>query len=313
MPKDNAFQDLVSKFKARDNQTRYEIKPAAMNSAWDGFHLGSMYAIWAEAGGGKSTITLQIIRSLCKQGLKGVFIDAEHALNENQQRDFKVKEYVDNGQLIVLGISNFKELEDIVLTLPDSGMNFVVIDSITMVRPYTPNEVRVEDVRPGLTSLQAAQVLNKLKDIAYNCSIGVIMIAHARANIQMTGFVNRYASDKKMAGGFAVQHNPDVITEISVHAQVKDDENQRIGVEIVIQTTKNKWTAPYVQYKEKLIYGRGIDPRISVIESAIEKGLIRKEGRSLIVDGVDQKFNRKTIYDLPAEVLKRLQAQLTEM
>lgn len=306
MPKESNFKDVIAKFKAKEQQQALDIRPEALNKVWNQFHFGTMYALWAEAGGGKTTLTLQAVRSLLKAGKTGLFIDVEKAFNEQQQETFKLTEFISSGQLVTVTVSNYKDLEEIVLSLPGSGIDFVVIDSITAVRPYTKEGIRVEDVRPGITSQQQNAVINQLKDIAYDNNIGVIIIAHARANIQMTGFVNRYAPTTKMAGGYSMYHIPDVITEITTHSKVKDDEGSVIGVEITIQATKNKWTAPYNPIREKLFFGKGISARLSVIEKAIELGIISKEGRSLTVPGDDKKYNRKTIYDIPDNLVKML-------
>lgn len=304
--KENTFKDVIAKFKARDNQPAFEIKPDALNELWGQFHLGTIYAMWSEAGGGKTTLCLQVIRSLLHQGKSGLFVDVEKALNAAQQEAFKVKEYVDTGQLTVVTLSNYKDLEELVLALPESELDFVVIDSVTAVRPYAKDEIRVEDSRFGVSAMQQALVLNKLKDIAYDNQIGVILVAHARANIQLTPYINRYAPTSKMAGGYAMYHIPDVITEISMHSRVKDDDDNVIGVEISMQTTKNKWCAPFKPIREKLFFGKGISTRMSLIEKAIEAGIIKKEGRFLYVPNSDVKYNHKSIYGVSDEVLQQI-------
>ena len=188
-----------------------------------------------------------------------------------------------------------------------------MIDSVSMVRAYTPIEMRIEDIRPGLKSMQESTVLNKLKDVCYYNKIGVILLAHARANIQISGPVNRYAPDTKMAGGFVMNHAPDVITQIQTHSKVKDDDGSVLGVEISLQTTKCKWCSPFQPIREKLYFGKGIDPKLSIIEKAIELEVIKKEGRSYVLPGDDKKYNRKTVLDISSEKVRELQAILKQI
>lgn len=305
--KESAFASVVQKFSAKKTLPRHDIRPQVLNDLWNGFHLGAIYSIWAEKGAGKSTLTFQVLRSLCKKGLRGVFVDVEKAFNEYQQQTFGLTEYIESGDLIVLTASNWKDYEDIVVALDgEEGIDFFVTDSVTMLMAYTPKELRVEDVRPGLKAQQAASVLGKLKDIAYNNEIGTILLYHARANIQIVG-ANPYAPQTKMAGGKADEHIPDVITKIQTHSKVKGDGEDPIGVEISIVCEKNKFTAPFRTCREKLIFGKGIDPKMSLIEKAVELGVIKQSGSSFILPDHDNVRGRKALYDLPADYLHKLQ------
>ena len=172
---------------------------------------------------------------------------------------------------------------------------------------FTPKELKVEDVRPGLKAQQAASVLGKLKDIAYRNEIGTILLYHARANIQIVG-ANPYAPQTKMAGGMADAHIPDVITKIQTHSKIKGDGEDPIGVEISIMCEKNKFTSPFQTRRSKLIFGKGIDAKLSLIETAIELGIIRQSGSSFIIPNHDNVRGRKALYELDNETLRNLKS-----
>lgn len=308
----SSLSDVISKFSVKKSQPVYDIRPDALNKAWGKVHLGTLYGMWAMEGAGKTTITAQAMVSLLKQGLKGIFIDVEKAFNENQQTAFKLKEYVDNGDLLVVTVKNFAELEEVVLALPGSGLNFLCIDSWSAVKPYTDAGLRVTDVRPGLSALQESFMINKLKEICYMEDIAGFVLAHARANIQI-GHVNMYAPAQKMAGGHSFKHMLEVVTEISTHGKIKNDDDEIVGIEITIQTSKNKWTAPFVPYREKMYYGIGIDPRYSIVDRALELGIISKEGRTIRTPApFEGSYNRKTIYEAPIEVLRHLKELIAQ-
>lgn len=309
--KENALASVIQKFSAKRELPRYEVRPQVLDDLWNGFHCGAIYSIWAEKGAGKSSLTFQVIRSLCKKGLKGIFVDVEKAFNEFQQESFGLTEYIESGQLIVVTVSNWKDYEELVMALDESDINFFVTDSVTMIMAYTPKELKVEDVRPGLKAQQAASVLGKLKDISYRNEIGTILLYHARANIQIVG-ANPYASPTKMAGGMADAHIPDVITKIQTHSKVKGEGDDPIGVEISIVCEKNKFTKPFQTRREKLIFGKGIDPRISLIEKAIELGIIKQSGSSFIIPNHDNVRGRKALYELDAETLRGIQQLVKE-
>lgn len=309
--KESAFASVLQKFSAKRELPKHEIKPQVLNDLWGGFHLGAIYSIWAEKGAGKSTLTFQVLKSLCKKGLRGVFVDVEKAFNEFQQETFGLREYIENGQLMVLTVSNWKDYEEIVMALDGEDVDFFVTDSITMIMAYTPKELKVEDVRPGLKAQQAASVLGKLKDISYRNEIGTILLYHARANIQIVG-ANPYSPATKMAGGLADAHIPDIITKVQTHSKIKGDGDDPIGVEISICTEKNKFVKPFVTRREKLIFGKGIDARISLIENAISLGIIRQSGSSFIIPNHDNVRGRKALYELDSETLKGIKQLVQE-
>lgn len=311
MAKENQFKSVLEKFSAKKTLPCFTVQPAAYNDVIGGFHLGDLYALWAEAGAGKSSIAFQVCRSLLKQGLSGIYVDVEKAFNESQQESFKLKEFVDSGQFVVLTCENMLQLEEIIVSLPNSGISFIVIDSLTMVRPYTPDDLMITDIRPGIHALQESTVLGKLKDICYSYEIGALVLNHARANIKITGPINRYAPDKKMAGGFAVQHIPSVVSQIEINSKVKNIDDEVIGCDITIQSTKCKWVPPYHPIRETLIYGKGIDPKLSLIKKAIDLGIITKVGRTYYVPTIpDKKFNSRTIWELTSEQCRELKTYL---
>lgn len=309
--KESNFASVIQKFSAKRELPAHEIKPQVLNDFWGGFHLGALYSIWGEKGCGKSSLTFQVIKSLCKKGLKGIFVDVEKAFNDFQQRSFGLDSFVESGQLLVVTVSNWKDYEEIILAMDGEDIDFFVTDSISMIMAYTPKELKVEDVRPGLKAQQAASVLGKLKDIAYRNEIGTILLYHARANIQIVG-ANPYAPQNKMAGGFADSHIPDIITKIQSHSKIKGEGDDPIGVEISVTTEKNKYVAPFQVRKAKLLYGKGIDAKIDLIERAIELGIIRQSGSSFIIPNHDNVRGRKALYDLDNDTLKSIKQLVQE-
>jgi RecA/RadA recombinase len=252
---------------------------------------------------------------MLKQGYKGIFLDVEKALNESQLETFGLQEFVADRSLIILPISDMLQYEEIVDSLTHSDINFMVVDSQTMVGAYTEKDRKITDVRPGIKSLQESQVLKKLKDIIYEKEIAVFLLCHARANIQISGPINIYAPQTKQAGGWALLHTPDVITQISKNAKVRDIDNNIVGNDITIQTTKNKYVAPFRPIKETIYYGKGIDAKLSLIKKALELGVIIHPERSrtyTLPFEPDTKYNSRTIWELNAEQCKQLKPLVEE-
>lgn len=290
-----------------------KLDVAVLNDLWGGgIFPGYMYSLWAEPGGGKSTLTIQVAKSLCRKSLRVLWLDSEKALNPNQIESFGLKQYVDNGTFILFTISNYEDLEKCVEAASNEDIALVVVDSESMLRAVTPQDQKVTDVRPGLKALQSSHVLNKAKDLFYKSGIASIIIFHARANINIGGPVNMYAPTTKQAGGWVAQHAPDVITKIAVGSKLKDDDTgEIIGANIRISCEKNKFASPFKVYEKKLIYGKGISARIDLIDTCIEAGIIVQSGAYFQMPWGENIRGRKTLYDLPADKMKQLKESVS--
>lgn len=302
---------IMQKYSSKKEFPTYEVRPTVLNTLWNQLHLGTLYAMWGGEGSGKTTLYCQVIKYVCqKYKLKVLIVDVEKAFNEQQQKAFGLYEFIESGQIVILTCNNFKELEEIVIALPSSEFNIIMIDSWSAVKPFTPDTMRVTDIRPGLQAMQEGTVISKLKQYCYDNNIAGFILAHARANIQI-GHVNMHAPANKMAGSFSLKHWVEVITEITTHGKVKnpDDEKDIVGIEITLVTTKNKWTAPFKPIREKFYYGIGIDGKMSLIDKAIELGVITT-GRTWRIQGLDDTFNRKTILVADMSVFQHIKAQV---
>ena len=314
--KSKSALDALAAFEAKIETNFVVVEPEVINQLWGGgVSPGSMYAIWGPEGSGKSTLAWQIVRSFCKQGKIVWILDAEKALNDNQKESFGLTEYFSEGLARHFIINTYKDWEDILKAMnskdfpEDQLPSLIVTDSESMVQPKIADDMSVEDNQPGVKAKQANVVLNLQKQVGYSKNIASIVLFHARANISMTGGTQ---PSIKQAGGFAALHIPDVRTRIEPHGKVlenpSDSKSDQIGVEVWIETEKNKFTAPRKLYKKKLIFGKGISKRIDVIDTAIEKGIIVQSGAGYYkLPSGDTVRGTQALYSLSNEVMKELQ------
>lgn len=301
-----SLDDLLSAY-GHEQDECIKLSVEALNQLWGGgMYLGYMYAMWGEQGSGKSTLAIQAAKSFLRKGLKVAWLDTEKALNDRQKESFKLKEFEDQGIFIHLQVSNYEDVEKCIEVLAESDVKLVVWDSETMTRPVTPKDLKVTDVRPGLKALQANHVINKMKDLFSHAGIASIPLFHARANISINGPSNPYAPATKQAGGYSALHVPDVITKVVAGQKVKGEEDQIIGSIVRLMCEKNKFTPPFQTIEKKLIYGRGIDPRIDLIDSALEAGIIVQSGAYFQMPWGENIRGRVELYNLNVEQLKKL-------
>lgn len=271
--------ELLAAYSADARVEMWDTGVEALNKLWGGgADSQGMYGIWGPQGSGKTTLLLQCFKKLCKDGKTCVFLDVEKAFNEKQQKAFGLYEYVVSGKLIVLTCSNYEEFENIfeqICELEDVAL--FGVDSETMLQPVASRDVRVTDNQPGMKAKQASFCLTKMKPLFYKAKITVILLFHARANLDMNGGT---VDPLKQAGGYAQLHIPDVLMKVTPGAKVyeSDSKSPQIGQIIKLECTKNKYTAPFVKLEKKLIYGTGISKKIDLIDTAIEAGVIVQGG-----------------------------------
>lgn len=310
-----SLSDILEKYGV-DRPTEFiDSGVDALNELWGGgVPLGYAATLWSAPGAGKSTISAQVARSFCRQGYKVAIIDTERAWNDSQITAFGLAQFKLDGLLVHLTVRDYGQLEDVCKVLSDNGsFRLVIIDSMSEVAAYSDKNLSVRDCRPGVKALQEANLLPAIKNWFADANISSLWLFHARANLQM-GMPNPYAPKERQAGGFAAQHVPDIITKLSVGTKLKDDPSSEtsnpdeiFGVELYMETTKNKFCKPFVRKKVKLVFGRGVDKRYAVIDMALESGVIRKSGVSYFMPWADEKYvGQKKLYGMPKESVSRL-------
>jgi len=282
MAKKLTYTEVLAKFSKEKELTQVTIEPTIINDLWRGVHLGAVYSAWGIAGSGKSSIFLQVIRSLLSQGMTGVFVDVEKTLNTFQQECFGIKEFVDSGSLHILqGLKSFDELEELINVLPNMGISFIVIDSWTDLEEAIDKDKdkSILDKRPMSRAQQEGPIFKLLRNTCFDSGIAAFLVMHARANVSMDPYASRTTistDNLKMAGSFDISHGPSVVMRVSPGGKIKSQDGESIvGVTLRLETEKNKFCAP-AKVTTKLYFGRGIDERIAAIDDACAAGIIYK-------------------------------------
>ena len=148
---------------------------------------GAMYCLWGAQGSGKSTISFQIAKRVCRGGDKVAFFDVEKALNENQQEAFGLSEYIESGHFEIYYPVTYEDVYQLGSALAATGeYRLIIVDSETQISEVIPEDVDITSLQPGQKARQADRVMKALKSIFYDNDIASIWLCHARANITMT-------------------------------------------------------------------------------------------------------------------------------
>ena len=272
-----------------------------------GLPMGKNIEIYSNSGYGKSTITLSICRSLCKQGHKVLYIDAEGSINELIE---SMGFYRDNlvwtpenqdGNFIPVQISYFEDIEEILEnTVPkyddkgnptDSDIRLVVIDSVAALCPKEyrgdfGEKLSIASAKPGIVAKLMTAFCRKFNGYktAYNMSF--LFINQMRDNLALS-FAAKY--EDNVPGGRALKYFMDVILKLNSRGIHKEKVENTLGEvqeveterEVDIKAVKNKLTNGNIGFPLQVRYGIGISNIAAMPYILPKKRIITKDGNEV--------------------------------
>ena len=124
-----------------------------------GLPRGRVIEIYGPESSGKTTLTLQVIAEMQKQGGTCAFIDAEHALDTS----YAQKLGVNLNDILISQPDTGEQALEIVDSLVRSGaVDLIVVDSVAALTPKAEIEGEMGDALPGLQARLMSQALRKL-------------------------------------------------------------------------------------------------------------------------------------------------------
>lgn len=249
-----------------------------------GLPMGKNIEIYSNSGYGKSTITLSVCRSLCKQGYRVLYINAEGSINELIE---SMGFYKDNlvwspenpdGKFIPIQISYFEDIEEILEQMVpkyddkgnpmESDIKLVVIDSVAALCPKEyrgdfGEKLSIASAKPGVVAKLMTAFCRKFNGYktAYNMSF--LYINQMRDNLAMS-FASKY--EDNVPGGRALKYFMDVILKLNSRGTHKEKVENTLGEvqeveterEVDIKAVKNKLTDGNIGFPLQVRYGIGI-------------------------------------------------------
>src|SRR6185295_1807134 len=127
-----------------------------------GYPRGRIVEIYGPESSGKTTLTLNAIAAVQKQGGTAAFIDAENALDPAYAK----RVGVDIDNLLISQPDNGEQALEIVETLVRSNaVDLIVVDSVAALVPRAEIEGDMGDSHMGLQARLMSQALRKLTGV----------------------------------------------------------------------------------------------------------------------------------------------------
>ena len=266
-----------------------------------GVPRGRIVEIYGPESSGKTTFTLTVIAQAQRRGGLAAFIDVEHALDPLYARKLGVN--VDD--LLVSQPSSGEEALRICETLIRSNaLDVVVLDSVAALVTKAELDGEIGDTTVGAQARLMSAALRKLTALISKARTTCIFTNQIRDKIGVM-----FGNPETTPGGKALKFYASVRCDIRRTGAIKAADGTVIGNRTKLKIVKNKVAPPFAEAEFDIMYNEGISNTGSLLDLALELGILEKRGSWISYKGSQLAQGR----DAAKDVLKNDAALYEEL
>ena len=235
-----------------------------------GFPRGRIVEVYGPESSGKTTLTLTAIAQAQKNGGLAAFVDVEHALDPQYAKKLGVN--MDN--LLVSQPSSGEEALRIVETLVRSNaLDLIVLDSVAALVTKQELDGEIGDSTVGAQARLMSAAMRKLTSIIAKARTTCIFTNQIREKIGVM-----FGNPETTPGGRALKFYSSLRVDIRRIGAIKHTDGTVLGNRTRIKVVKNKVAPPFTEAEFDIMYNEGISAVGSLLDLALEHGILLKRG-----------------------------------
>jgi recombination protein RecA len=235
-----------------------------------GVPRGRIVEIYGPESSGKTTLTLTIIAQAQRRGGLAAFIDVEHALDPKYAQRLGVN----LDDLLVSQPSSGEEALRICETLVRSNaLDVIVLDSVAALVTKQELEGEIGDSTVGTQARLMSAAMRKLTALIAKARTCCIFTNQIREKIGVM-----FGNPETTPGGKALKFYSSVRMDIRRIGAIKQTDGTVTGNRTRVKVVKNKVAPPFTEAEFDIMYNEGISNVGSLIDVALEKGVLEKRG-----------------------------------
>ena len=220
-----------------------------------GLWPGRIAEIFGPESSGKTSLALQLIASVQRQGGTCAFIDAEHALNLSYAESLGVQV----AELLVCQPASGEQALGVVEELlSSSAACFVVVDSVAALTPQVELERPLGESEPGAQAKMMSIGLRRLSSAAGRSRGTVLFLNQVRTRLGVT-----FGSQETTPGGRALRFYASTRLEVR-RLSTTSKGGEVKGLRIRLHLIKSRTTMPFRKADVPFTLGAGFgDPTMA--------------------------------------------------